>query len=72
MNNDRQFWSNQPRKRPANQCSMTMKLIQQPDDQFELVMGAVRLTLTPSELLKMRTLLNRGAQMYKDSLSQDV
>ncbi|MAX24537.1 MAG: hypothetical protein CMJ19_08530 [Phycisphaeraceae bacterium] len=85
MNSDRQFWGNRPRKRQPKQGSMTMKLIQMPtasdecDDcecgasqRFELVLGAVRIELTASELLRMRTLISRGAQMYKDSLTQDL
>jgi hypothetical protein len=72
MNHDRQFWGNQPRKRPVDQGSMMMKLIQCPDRQFELVLGAVRITLSPSELLKMRKLISRGAQLYKDSLQDEV
>ncbi|MFG0248001.1 MAG: hypothetical protein ACF8OB_03870 [Phycisphaeraceae bacterium JB051] len=84
MNSDRQFWGNQPRKRQPKQASMTMKLIQTPtacedcDDcgcstnqRFELVLGNVRIELTASELLRMRTLISRGAQMYKDSLSEE-
>jgi hypothetical protein len=84
MNSDRQFWGNQPRKRQPKQGSMTMKLIQTPsncDDcgdcecgsgqRFELVLGAVRIELTASELLKMRTLISRGAQLYKNSLTEE-
>lgn len=76
MNGDRQFWGNQPRKRQVDAGSMTMKLIQIVDDSngnqaFDLVLGAVRLRLSPGELLKMRKLISRGAQLYKDSLSSE-
>ena len=77
MNSDRQFWGNQPRKRQVMAGSRTMKLIQVSADhddsqRFELVLGAVRIELTASELLKMKTLVNRGAELYKDSLTEDI
>ncbi|HCD33317.1 MAG TPA: hypothetical protein DER01_12985 [Phycisphaerales bacterium] len=77
MNSDRQFWGNQPRKRQVMPGSRTMKLIQVSADHddcqsFELVLGMVRIELTASELLKMKTLVNRGAELYKDSLTEDI
>lgn len=70
---NRNFWSNQLSNQTTDTPSQPMRLIRRPhpSPSFELAIGQVRLDLSPRDVLKLRSLLDRSASVYLDHLRDD-
>lgn len=67
---NRDFWSSQPRRRPAESPTPTMRVVHQANARFELSLGHVRLDLTGRDLLKLKSLIDRSVEVYATHLRE--